>query len=92
MAEKYVTYKELPDIIKDAVKQALEEYEHECIMHLKPGDSEHVRDMVGAIREIGDGDLGRGIVKVRDNHKFMPPSFPFRKTLHIFSIYFLILA
>jgi hypothetical protein len=66
-----VTYDELPDIVRAAVRQALEDYEHECILHLKPGDAEHVRDLVGAIKEIGGGDLARGIVVVRENHKFV---------------------
>lgn len=62
---------ELPGIIKDAVRQALEEYEHECIMQIKPGDAEHMRDLVGAIKEIGNGSLPKGIIIVRENHKFV---------------------
>ena len=71
MADNYVTSAELPDIIRGAVKQALEEYEHECILHLKTGDAEHVRDMIGVFREVGDGDLSKGIIVVRENHKFV---------------------
>ena len=66
-----VTYDELPDIVRAAVRQALDEYEHECVMHLKPDDAELMRDLVGAIKEIGDGSLSKGIVIVRENHKFV---------------------
>lgn len=71
MAGDYVTYDELPEIIREAVKQALEEYEHECVLHLKTGDSEYIRDMVGVFRELGDGNLSKGIIVVRENHKFV---------------------
>ncbi len=66
-----VTYDELPDIVRAAVRQALEDYEHECIMHLRPEDATHMRDLVGAIKEIGDGNLPKGIVIIRENHKFV---------------------
>lgn len=71
MSDDYVTYDELPEIIRGAVRQALEEYEHECVLRLKSGDAEHVRDMVGVFREVGGGDLCKGIIIVRENHKFV---------------------
>lgn len=66
-----VTYDELSEIIQSAIKQALSEYQHDCIMELKDEDVEHVRDLVGAIKEVGDGSLAKGIVVIRDNHKFI---------------------
>lgn len=67
----YVRRAELSAIIERAVRKTLDEYDHECIMHLKADENEHMRDLVGAIREVGDGDLRKGIVAVRDNHKFV---------------------
>ena len=67
----FVRRSELPGIIREAVHQALDSYEHECVMHLKDGDSVYVRDMIGAIKEIGDDSLPRGIAIVRENHKFV---------------------
>ena len=69
--DPYVKKSDLPGIIRAAVRQALDEYEHECLMHLRPGDNDHIRDLIGAIREVGMGDLANGIVVVRENHKFV---------------------
>lgn len=69
--EDCVSHDELAEIIRDAVRQALEEYEHECIMHLRPEDAEQMRDLVGAIKEVGDGNLSKGITTIRENHKFV---------------------
>ena len=66
-----VTHEELPDIIRESVRQALEEYQHECVMHLRPEDAEQMRDLVGAIKEVGDGNLSKGITVIRENHKFV---------------------
>ena len=71
MADDFVKRSELEEVIQRAVLSALEEYEHECVMNLRPEDNGHIRDLVGAVREIGDGDLGRGIIAVRENHKFV---------------------
>lgn len=62
---------ELEEIIKFAVREALDSYQHKCIMDLRTEDSAQMRDLIGAIKEVGDGDMCRAIVRVRDNHKFM---------------------
>ena len=69
--DDFVRRSELDVIIRIAVRQALDEYEHECIMDLRPNDAEYVRDLMNAIREIGAGDLPKGISIVRENHKFV---------------------
>ena len=66
-----VKKEELQDIIKEAVREALSSYQHECIMDLKAEDAACVRDLIGAIKEVGDGDLPKAIVCVRENHKFI---------------------
>ena len=71
MADDFVKRSELEEVIQRAVLAALEEYKHECVMNLRPEDNGHMRDLVGAVREIGEGDLGRGIIAVRENHKFV---------------------
>ena len=62
---------ELEKIIKDAVRDALESYQHKCIMELRSEDVGHMRDFVGAIKEVGDGSLSKAAVIVRENHKFV---------------------
>ena len=62
---------ELDAIITRAVRCALDQYEHTCIMCLRPDDVEHVRDLFSAIREIGHGDTEVGIKEIRENHKLM---------------------
>lgn len=69
--DPYVRRSELEEIIQITVQRVLDEYEHVCLMNLKEGDTEHVRDLVGAVREIGDGNLPKGIVIIRENHKFV---------------------
>lgn len=69
--ELYIKRTELPGIIRDAVRQALDEYQHTCVMCLSSEDIPHVRDLVHAVREIGDDNIKKGIVIIRDNHKFV---------------------
>lgn len=71
MADDFVKRSELEEVIRRAVLSALEEYEHECVMNLRPEDNGHMRDLVGAVREIGDGNLPKGIIVIRENHKFV---------------------
>lgn len=71
MADDYVRRSELDGIIRNAVRQTLDEYEHECVLSLKAGDAEHARDIFQAIRELGHGDLCDGIAELRENHSFV---------------------
>ena len=71
MADEYVKRSELPEILKTAVREALNEYQHECVLNLRNGDSEHARELFQALREIGHGNLGDGITEVRENHTFI---------------------
>ena len=71
MADEYVKRSELPEILKTAVREALNEYQHECILNLRTGDAEYGRELFQALREIGHGNLGDGITEVRENHTFI---------------------
>ena len=62
---------ELSKLVKDAVKEALESYRHECIMDLKDEDVPYIRDFIGSLKEVGDGSLSKAVVIVRENHKFV---------------------
>ena len=71
MTPDAVTRAELDDIIQRAVRQAIDEYQHECGLALRPGDTEHVRDIFQALRELGHGSLGEGVTEMRENHAFV---------------------
>ena len=72
MDSNFITKDELNDIVEaavaDGVKRALAEYEHKCIMQLKPEDVEQVRDVFNVIREIGHGSTANGVIEIRENH------------------------
>lgn len=67
----FVRKSDLPGIIRQAVRQALDEYEHECVLALRPGDQDYARDIFQAIRELGHGSLGDGVAEMRENHTFV---------------------
>lgn len=71
MTSDAVTRAELDDIIQRAVRQALDEYQHECVLALRPGDTEYARDIFAALRELGHGSLGDGVTEMRENHAFV---------------------
>ena len=71
MTDDYVTSAELDAIITRAVHQALDEYQHECVLALRPGDQEYARDIFAALRELGHGSLGDGVAEMRENHAFV---------------------
>lgn len=71
MTDDAVTRAELDDIIQRAVRQALDEYQHECVLALRPGDTEYARDIFAALRELGHGSLGDGVAEMRENHAFV---------------------
>ena len=70
MTSDAVTRAELDDIIQRAVRQALDEYQH-GVLALRPGDTEHARDIFQALRELGHGSLGEGVAEMRENHAFV---------------------
>lgn len=67
----FVKKTDLPGIIRQAVSQALDEYEHECVLALRPGDLDYARDIFQAIRELGHGSLSDGVAEIRENHTFV---------------------
>ena len=71
MTDAYVTRSELDDIITRAVRKALDEYKHECVLGLRPGDQDYARDIFAALRELGHGSLGDGVAEMRENHAFV---------------------
>ena len=67
----FVKKTDLPGIIRQAVRQALDEYEHECVLALRPGDQDYARDIFQAIRELGHGSFSDGVAEMRENHTFV---------------------
>ena len=71
MDNEYVRKDELEDIIHRAVKSALDEYQHDCILNLGPDQAREVKNLFCAIKEIGHGKLDAGVERIRDNHKLI---------------------
>ena len=69
--EDFVRRSELPQIIKTAVREALDEYEHERVLALRSGDQDYARDIFQALRELGHGSLGDGVAEMRENLAFV---------------------
>ncbi|NCC83994.1 MAG: hypothetical protein EOM03_07695 [Clostridia bacterium] len=66
-----VKKEELQDIIKGAVKDALDAYQHKCVLNLDSEQIRQVSNLFNAIKEVGDGQLEHGVEVIRDNHKLM---------------------
>ena len=62
---------ELEKIIKDAVKSALDTYQHKCVLNLDSEQIRQVSNLFNAIKEVGDGQLEHGVEIIRDNHKLI---------------------
>lgn len=71
MDREYVRKDELEDIIHRAVKEALGEYKHDCVLNLDPDQVREVKNLFCAIKEIGHGKLDAGVERVRENHKLI---------------------
>ena len=71
MDREYVRKDELEEIIHRAVREALGEYKHECVLHLEPDQVREVKNLFCAIKEIGHGKLDAGVERVRENHKLI---------------------
>jgi hypothetical protein len=62
---------ELDAIIKQSVREALDSYQHRCVLHLNNEQTEQVSHLFCAIKEIGHGNLEAGVKEIRDNHKLI---------------------
>ena len=71
MPDDYVKRSELPGIIKDAVREALDEYSHKCKLDVSDADLEQAKFLFAALKEIGHGELDIGITEARENHRFL---------------------
>lgn len=68
---QYVRRDELSEVVQAAVAAALRDYQHECVFDMSPEEVKQVENMMFAIKEIGCGDLGKGITTIRENHKLI---------------------
>jgi hypothetical protein len=62
---------ELAGIIRQSVREALDSYQHRCVLHLTPDQTEQVSHLFGAIKEVGGGSLENGVKEIRENHKLI---------------------
>lgn len=68
---EYVRKSELQELVRLAVSAALADYQHKCILDLEPEQIRQIDSIFTAIREVGNGDIGAGVVTIRDNHKML---------------------
>ena len=68
---EFVRKAELEEIVKRAVSVALSEYKHTCVLDLDTEQVRQIDNIFSAIKEIGGGDIGRGVETVRENHKML---------------------
>ena len=71
MDREYVRRKELEEIIKKSVQQALSEYNHKCLLNLSDAQLREVHNIFNAIKEVGHGNLDVGVERIRENHKML---------------------
>ena len=68
---EYVSRKELEEIIKRSVQQALADYNHKCVLNLSDPQIREVHNIFNAIKEVGHGNLDVGVERIRENHKML---------------------
>lgn len=71
MDKQYVRRDELETIVQRAVANGIKDYRCECIFDLSEDEIGQTKNMLFAVKEIGDGDLATGIEVMRDNNKFV---------------------
>lgn len=68
---EYVRKSELQELVRLAVSAAMADYQHKYVLDLEPEQIKQIGNIFTAIREIGNGDIGTGVVTIRDNHKML---------------------
>ncbi len=68
---EYVRKSELQELVRLAVSAAMADYRHKCMLGLEPEQIKQIDNIFTAIREVGSGDIGSGVVIIRDNHKML---------------------
>lgn len=68
---EYVRKSELQELVRLAVSAAMADYQHKCVLDLEPEQIKQIDNIFTAIREVGSGDIGSGVVTIRDNHKML---------------------
>ena len=71
MDREYVRRRELEEIIKKSVQQALSEYNHKCLLNLSDEQIREVHNIFNAIKEVGHGNPDVGVERIRENHKML---------------------
>lgn len=66
-----VTLASYEQTIDKKIQNAINNFEHECIMNIGDSDVPYIRELVTAIKEVGDGSFPKAIAIIRDNHKFL---------------------
>ena len=71
MDREYVRKSELQELVRLAVSAAMADYQHKCVLDLESEQIKQIDNIFAAIREVGSGDIGSGVVIIRDNHKML---------------------
>lgn len=69
--DDYVKRSEISEIIKTTIREVLCECKDACPAGVSEEDYVHVKELLVAIKEVGNGDLGDGIIVLRENNTFI---------------------
>lgn len=71
VSQEFIRREELPEIVKQAVQEALVEYQEKhsrgCKFNLRADDADRIRDVFRVISDAGDGNFNVGIKQLREN-------------------------
>lgn len=66
-----LTRDELVDIINTAVDSAMKNYQHPCRFGMDAEDAKQIDQYFKEIKEVGDGELAKGLKVVMHNHMWL---------------------
>jgi hypothetical protein len=79
--------------IKTAVKEALAEVGHDrCACGLSPEHQAEMGHMVGMVRDLGEGDLSRGVESMRQSLQFVPALIRVRNRVGTWALSVIVLS
>lgn len=62
---------DLIKIINSAVDDAFQKYKHECRFNISQEDAEQIENYFNAVKEVGDGELAKGLKIIAHNHEWL---------------------
>lgn len=66
-----ITRESLEELIHTAVKEAFSNYKHTCQFAVNGDDVRAANKLFDSLRELGDGDMNKGVELFRDQHRLL---------------------